>query len=367
MIDEPLEELASLYALDLLEGDDLARFEATLARDPKLQSIVAEFREATAALAHAAPAVSPPAALKNRVLATVATTTPVKDNVVRPAAFTFAGVVPWAIAAGFALTAAWVGQRFVGKSSEAALLAERQAMAEVEIKAARQQLEAERIVSSRQWQEFEQKLTGTTRQLQDVRTALADKDRQLAERDRLAAELKSQVADRERQIAASRTDLAARERQIASLTQRIDALAGATAEIGRQLGEAKDRVAALTTELKKQGDLAELKITALASLLKNSPQALAVAVWDPAKQEGVLSVEKLPALLANQDYQLWVVDPHYPNPVDGGVFTVDPQTGSARLSFHAKQSVTAINAFAVTLERKGGVPKAEGPFVLLGK
>jgi len=92
-----------------------------------------------------------------------------------------------------------------------------------------------------------------------------------------------------------------------------------------------------------------------------------VAVWNPEKQEGMLKVEKLPALAANQDYQLWVVDPQYPNPVDGGVFTVDPETGVANVQFKARQPVNAINAFAVTLERKGGVPKAEGPFVLLGK
>jgi anti-sigma-K factor RskA len=64
---------------------------------------------------------------------------------------------------------------------------------------------------------------------------------------------------------------------------------------------------------------------------------------------------------------LWVVDPQYPNPVDGGVFSVDPATGEARLVFKARQPVSNISAFAVTLERKGGVPKAEGPFVLLGK
>ena len=59
--------------------------------------------------------------------------------------------------------------------------------------------------------------------------------------------------------------------------------------------------------------------------------------------------------------------PPDPNPVDGGVFTVDPTTGERRMKFKAKQPVGAVNAFAVTLERKGGVPKAEGPFVLLGK
>jgi anti-sigma-K factor RskA len=81
----------------------------------------------------------------------------------------------------------------------------------------------------------------------------------------------------------------------------------------------------------------------------------------------VLQVEKLPALATDKEYQLWVVDPQYPAPVDGGVFTVDARSGAARIAFKSKQPVKTINAFAVTLERKGGVPKAEGPFVLLGK
>jgi anti-sigma-K factor RskA len=141
--------------------------------------------------------------------------------------------------------------------------------------------------------------------------------------------------------------------QVAALNQRVDSL--------------NARTAALTSQLQREGDLAALKITALSSLLKNSPQALAVAVWSDQKQAGILKVEKLPALAPDQDYQLWVVDPQYPNPVDGGVFVVDAQTGDASIQFHSKQRVNAVNAFAVTLERKGGVPKAEGPFVLLGK
>ncbi|MBI5766739.1 MAG: anti-sigma factor [Verrucomicrobia bacterium] len=134
-----------------------------------------------------------------------------------------------------------------------------------------------------------------------------------------------------------------------------------------QLTDARTQVAALDERRQHEADLARLKITALTSLLKNSPGAIGVAVWNPEKQEGVLHVDKLPAPAAGQDYQLWVVDPQYPNPVDGGVFTVDPQTGAQRVVFKARQPVRAIDAFAVTLERKGGVPKAEGPFVLLGK
>jgi anti-sigma-K factor RskA len=323
MIDERHEELAALYAFDLLEGAELASFETALAADPALRALVRELRASSAALAHTAPAAEPPAALKARILATIAARSAGEpddeaDNVLRPSASLFRTLLPWAAAACFALTAAWLGQLYLSARSEVGLLRDTQALSDLSLKSTLNQLEAERILARRQ------------------------------------------IADSEKLLVETRG-------QLATAGQRIDTLTGATADLGRQLGDSKQRIAALTDQLKVQGDLATLKITALASLLKNSPQALAVAVWDPAKQEGVLKVEKLPALASDKDYQLWVVDPQYPNPVDGGVFTVDPQTGEARLQFKGKQPVKAINAFAVTLERKGGVPKAEGPFVLLGK
>jgi len=118
-------------------------------------------------------------------------------------------------------------------------------------------------------------------------------------------------------------------------------------------------------DLRKAGDLAQLKIARLASLNKNSPEAVAIAVWNPLKQEGVLTVENLPLIQQDQDYQLWVVDPQYKNPVNGGVFTVD-QRGAAHINFRPDQPVTAATQFAISRERKGGVPKAEGPMVAAG-
>ena len=121
------------------------------------------------------------------------------------------------------------------------------------------------------------------------------------------------------------------------------------------------QIAALT----QQSALADLKIASLASLAGNTPEARAIAVWNPSTQEGVLSVSKLPALAKDKDYQLWVIDPQYPIPVDGGVFQVDPTSGAARISFKPNKAIKAVAKFAVSLERKGGVPKAEGPMVLL--
>jgi anti-sigma-K factor RskA len=122
----------------------------------------------------------------------------------------------------------------------------------------------------------------------------------------------------------------------------------------------------LGRQLREQHDLAHLKVTALAALANNTPEAQAIAVWDPSLETGLLTVEKLPVIADNQDYQIWVVDPAYPNPVDGGVFKPGAD-GKAVLTFKGNQPIKAAAAFAISLEKKGGVPKAEGPIVLLGK
>ena len=149
------------------------------------------------------------------------------------------------------------------------------------------------------------------------------------------------------------------QRELADAAKRASDSAALVTTLESRLAETKQ-------QLITQGTLADYKIATLASLLGNSPQAVAVAVWNPASQEGVLTVQKLPALAADKDYQLWVIDPQYSIPVDGGVFKVDPTTGEGRLVFHPNRPVQTVAKFAVSLERKGGVPKAEGPMVLIG-
>jgi anti-sigma-K factor RskA len=62
-------ELAGAYALDGLDGDEKAAFEAQLAQDAELRKLVDEHREAAAMLAAAVPEREPPAALRERMLA----------------------------------------------------------------------------------------------------------------------------------------------------------------------------------------------------------------------------------------------------------------------------------------------------------
>ena len=118
--------------------------------------------------------------------------------------------------------------------------------------------------------------------------------------------------------------------------------------------------------LEQRDVLSQVQIASLSSKLENAPNANAVVVWDEKKQRGVLKVTQLPRNEENRDYQLWLVDPRYKDPVDGGVFHV-ANDGTMSVPFKPASPVREAQAFAISLERKGGVTKAEGPIVLLGK
>ncbi|MGI8819552.1 MAG: anti-sigma factor [Chthoniobacterales bacterium] len=118
--------------------------------------------------------------------------------------------------------------------------------------------------------------------------------------------------------------------------------------------------------LQRRDTISRYQIASLSSQLESVPKGNAVAVWDAEKQEGVLKVLDVPPAGRDRDYQLWLVDPAYGQPVDAGVFKVE-KDGATKFTFKPKAPVKSINAFAVSLERKGGVPKAEGPMVLVGK
>ena len=120
------------------------------------------------------------------------------------------------------------------------------------------------------------------------------------------------------------------------------------------------------TRLEERDILARVQIVSLSSKSQSAPSANAVVVWDEKKQRGILKATQLPRNTEDCDYQIWLIDPRYKNPVTGGVFHLANEGGFA-LPFQPAEPVRAAAGFAISLERKGGVPKAEGPIVLLGK
>lgn len=118
-------------------------------------------------------------------------------------------------------------------------------------------------------------------------------------------------------------------------------------------------------DLKKRDALAQVRIATLTAQVETLAKAAVTVVWDPDKQRGVIQLNNLPPAEEGKDYQLWVIDPGSPNPVDGGVLPLSP-SGQSRLPFKPGHAIKAADKFAISLERAGGVPKAEGPIVFAG-
>ncbi len=243
MIDEQRQDRAAEYALDALDPAAARAFEAELARDPELRALTDELREAAAALAHTAPRQLPSPELRERVMSAVrAEAAAVSAPALAPARGR--SVLPWVLAAGFALTTGALWMELTQWRNEA-------------------------------------------------------------------------------------------------LTLRQESL-----------------------DLRNRDSLAKVTIASLSAQVEAFAKSTAVIVWDAEKQRGIIRLANLPRPEAGKDYQLWVIDPRYPNPVNGGVVPID-KDGDARVAFTADQPIKKAAKFAISIEPTGGVPKATGPIVLV--
>jgi len=144
------------------------------------------------------------------------------------------------------------------------------------------------------------------------------------------------------QIAGMRAQLQARQARIDTLAQMSDALRAERADL-RQTVET----------LQQTNRLANMRIAVLSAQLRADPKAVAVSVWDNERQTGVVVVHHLKPPPKGKDYQLWIIDPRYPTPVDAGILRVD-DAGDGRADFRARRPIQNANQFAVTEEAKGG-------------
>jgi Anti-sigma-K factor rskA len=86
--------------------------------------------------------------------------------------------------------------------------------------------------------------------------------------------------------------------------------------------------------------------------------AKADVVWDPQSQKGFVRFVGLkPNDPTQHQYQLWIFDGERDQryPVDGGVFNVPADVSQVVVAIHAELPVHSAKAFAVTLEKPGGV------------
>jgi anti-sigma-K factor RskA len=110
---------------------------------------------------------------------------------------------------------------------------------------------------------------------------------------------------------------------------------------------------------------AKVTLVTLNSPTGDLPEAKVIVAWQPDRQTGVITISHLPPAGPGRDYQLWTVDAHHKDPLNTGVIRVEPN-GVARVQFKPDQTAAQVKAFAISIEREGGVPKREGPIVLMG-
>lgn len=79
-------------------------------------------------------------------------------------------------------------------------------------------------------------------------------------------------------------------------------------------------------------------------------------VWSNAAQNGFMRFVGMPINDSSREqYQLWIIDPGRDDvPIDGGVFDID-STGEVIIPISAKLRVVSPVAFAITIEKPGGV------------
>jgi anti-sigma-K factor RskA len=119
-------------------------------------------------------------------------------------------------------------------------------------------------------------------------------------------------------------------------------------------------------KLEQQDLLSRIRIAALQSQIDAYAKTSAIVIWNPDNQNGVLQFERLPALPANQDYQMWVIDPKQPQPVSAGLVpkSIDQER---RVTFSPTKPVGASPKFAVSIEPAGGSSVPRGQIVLAGQ
>jgi hypothetical protein len=117
--------------------------------------------------------------------------------------------------------------------------------------------------------------------------------------------------------------------------------------------------------LSTTGDLTLLRLAKLTPP-NDDTRLVALGVWNPATQHGLLVVEQLPPPAAEQLYHVWVVDASSGHSVRAGTFTTSGG-GAVRVDLQPVQPVTQALELRITSEKASGVSRPRGAVIAAGK
>ena len=130
---------------------------------------------------------------------------------------------------------------------------------------------------------------------------------------------------------------------------------GSNEQLAAEIGSLKGEVSGMKSSLAYTESLAGMyrdpsyKVVKMAGMPK-SPQSAASAFWNQQTNEVYVDVQNLPAPPAGKQYQLWTIVGD--KPVDVGM--IDNQFAGKVIKM--KKTQPGAVAFAITLEKEGGVP-----------
>jgi anti-sigma-K factor RskA len=300
-------EQADIYALGVLDGDELTAFEAHLAAGcPECERHIVTTREALTLLPHSLELVAPPPTVKARLLTQVAAETATPQPATRlPGRSWWRTGVSALAAAGLLLVFG------------------------VKLYQTRQEV-----------QHLQRQVAALRATLTEQEGALLAERHELQRAAEMVASLQAELAKREGTVEAERRERERVERVVATLQ-----------------GELGEHQAALRLLSTPQASLVRL------AALSPSPGASARLLWNPLARTGVLFTSGLPQIPRDRVYQLWAIAGN--EPVPAGIFEVD-SAGDAFLRLPPLPGPKRFDKFAVTLEPAGGLPKPTGPMHLLG-
>lgn len=301
-MDDAKEQMAVRYVLGELSSAEEERFHAELEQDRELSDATRDMREAFASLALTVPPRVAPADLPARIIQTNSKVG--SRKIIRIWKF-----IPWALAACLAaLCGVLVVERFQTQQN---------------LSAAKNQ----QTLSSQELASLRGKDGAAQKELSELRSKGELFQKELAEQ-----RSKDQLSQKEL------TDLHGKD----------------------------ERSQNELTDLRSKDALSQMKIATLQSLVDAFARTTAVVIWNPDKKSGIVQFDNLPAPQPGKNYQLWVIDPKYSQPISAGL--VPPsESGVVKVSFKSAQAVDSAAKFAVSIEDTGESQAPQGQIILLGQ
>lgn len=156
---------------------------------------------------------------------------------------------------------------------------------------------------------------------------------------------------------------------VAGLQRDLEAARGDLAKVSEALAARENDITSLRAALANaQESLSILQARGLSLVAlretKDAPPAEGHVLLSPPTGRALFYAFDLPPVPADKTYELWWIT-EKEGPVQAGLFHPD-ERGLGRVVATVPANAGAIQAAAVTVEKAGGVPKPQGPMVLIG-